>query len=235
MNRRTATAALADALGGLVAEKIDVTDMLAGLVADCAAVTGADAVALLVQDVDEELALLTASSHRAAEIEMLQIQGSRGPCLDCIDSGASVHAAGLGELSERWGRVGQGIFEAGFAALEAYPMRWHGVTFGGLNVFHADPAAAAHPEVGQAFADVATLVILQSLAVSREQLLTRLHEAVGAREVVEQAKGVLAYTHDLDLGSAYDELVRLSRLDGRSLTEVARTVLDDARRGPGAG
>lgn len=232
MSPRTATAALADALQGLVTEDIDVTDMLADLVADCVAVTGADAVALLVQDIDEELAMLTASSHRAAEIEMLQIQGSRGPCLDCIGAGTSVHAAGLDVLIERWGQVGRGIFDAGFAAVEAYPMRWHGVAFGGLNVFHTDPDAARHPEVGQAFADVATLVILQSLVVSREQLLTRLHEAVGAREVVEQAKGVLAYTRKIDLATAYEELVRRSQVDGGSLTQVARTVIDDARRGP---
>ncbi len=231
MSAHTEAAALASALRSLVAEDLDVADVLARLVGDCADVTGAGAVALLAQDVENQLALLTATSHQASEIEMLQIQASAGPCVDCIRTRAVVTVSGVEELVRRWGQVGEGIRDAGFAAAEAYPMRWHGITFGGLNIFHADPAPAPRLELGQAFADVATLVIVQTVAVSREQVRARLHEAITARELVEQAKGVLAYRRELDMGAAYAELLRRCRVSGATLTQVARDVLDEARTG----
>ena len=87
-----------------------------------------------------DLSLLSSSSHRAAELEMLQIQRSSGPCVDAIRSGQHVSAIGADELTRRWEEVGQAIVRSGFQRVDAYPMRWRGRVLGGLNIFRNGPS-----------------------------------------------------------------------------------------------
>lgn len=219
-----ATASLASMLGALVSPPgPDVADLLAHLLSDFVATTGADAAALMALDSSGDLSLLAADSHRAVRMEMLQIQREHGPCVDVLESGQPLCVAGASRLVAQWGPLGNGIVEAGFEAVEAYPMRWRGAVLGGLNVFHTDPGASPEPVLGQAYADVATLSIVQSSAPGFDLVRSRMHEALSARSLVEQAKGVLAYREGIDLGSAYDALLR--RADETS-TPLTQTVLD---------
>jgi hypothetical protein len=69
-------------------------------------------------------------------------------------------------------------------------MRWHGQVLGGFNMFRtADDGQSDDTEqVGQAFADVATLVVVRATEIPVDQVVARVHEAVTARSVVEQAR-----------------------------------------------
>jgi transcriptional regulator with GAF, ATPase, and Fis domain len=225
---------LATALAALVADDLDVADVLAHLVADCADATGADAVAILARDGGTPVALLTATSHRAVEIEMLQAQHLSGPCIDAIAEHRQVSATGTDELVRRWPTIGTAMAEAGFDSVHAFPMSWRGETFGGLNLFRSGPIEADASPIAQAYADVATLAIVQTVAVSHDQVHARLREALEAREIVEQAKGVLAYTEDIDLEQAYRRLVDLGSSEHGSLTQVARAVVDHRGAPPAA-
>jgi len=202
-------------------------DILAQLMTDCMEPLGAHSAAILVRGDDGELSLLSASSHAAAEIEMLQTQVSAGPCVDAIEQGVLVEAVGAAELVARWPTVGSAIRDAGYTSVHAFPMSWHGHVLGGLNIFRTDEDEQIDDtrQIGQAFADVATLVVVQVANVPADQITARVHEAIAARSVVEQAKGVLAYLQGLDMERAYEELLQRSRLDGRSLTETARQVV----------
>lgn len=205
-------------------------DVLARLTADCLGPLSADSAAVLVVEPGGGLGLLTASSHRAAEIEMLQSQQLRGPCIDAVRSAESVRAVGGQELVERWGDVGEAIRDAGFESVHAFPMRWHGRVLGGLNVFRADDdgsSAAETSAIGQAFADLATLVLVQVSDVSADQLADRVHQAMTARSTVERAKGVLAYQRGTDPEAAYEELVRRAAAAGGSVAETALQVVRD--------
>ena len=51
--------------------------------------------------------------------------------------------------------------------------------------------------------------------------------------MVEQAKGVIAYVENVDLGTAYDLLVRRARLGGKTLTRAAEGVIEDQQRDHG--
>jgi len=202
-------------------------DLLAQLMTDCMEPLGAHAAAILVRDGDDELSLLSASSHATAEIEMLQTQMSAGPCVDAIESRAVVEAIGVDELVARWPEVGAAIRDAGYTSVHAFPMSWHGHVLGGLNIFRTavDEQTDDTRQIGQAFADVATLVVVQAANVPADQVAARVRDAMAARSVVEQAKGVLAYLHGLDMEGAYDRLLQRSRLDGLSLTETALSVV----------
>lgn len=222
--------AVADAVAALVGEP-DVADILAHLVGDCAAVMGADAVAILARDETGGLSLLTASSHRASELEILQIQRSTGPCIDVIETKEALFASGADQINERWPGVGAAIVAAGFDNVEAYPMRWRGTVLGGLNVFRTTRPIGEHDAtIGQAFADIATLAVIYSMPLAAEQAAARLHEALSARDLVEQAKGVIAYLEDVDMGTAYNLLLERADVNDETLTHTAAAVIAERQR-----
>ena len=227
---RGALRVLAAASTALVSDT-NPADVLARLMADCLEPLSALSAAILVVDAHDRLALLSSSSHRATEIELLQTQQDRGPCVDAISLGREVSALGAEEMERRWGEVGTAIQRAGFDGVRAFPLRWHGETLGGFNVFHpADADAEGIDTVGQVFADVATLVLVQALDVSREEIAARIERAIVDRAAVERAKGVLAYLHDLDMEAAFEHLVRRADEEGADLTETALRVIAEQVR-----
>lgn len=209
----------------------DVGDVLAGLVAACADALDAGAVALLAYDERGRLSLLSASSHASAELEMLQIQRTAGPCVECIAADLPIETVGGDALVERWAEVGQAIVSAGFESVTALPMRWRGRAIGGLNIF-GDVATSLSEErtaLGQVFADISAMVIACAGPDTWGRFADSMHSALAAREVVEQAKGVIAYRENVDLGAAHGVLLRRARESGTSLTRTAELIVGDQR------
>jgi hypothetical protein len=219
---------LAAAMEALVLPNPDVADILAHLVAEGARATSADACALMARDSNGELSLLAAQSHSAVELEMLQIQRDVGPCIDVINDAGSLRVCGADEIRRRWGKVGDAVVDAGFRTVEGYPMRWRGSVLGGLNLFYADADPPAGGVMAQAYADIATLVVVQAASVDSDQVRARLHEALSSRGVVEQAKGVIAYQDRVDLGAAYVALLHRAEASGTGLTSTALEVVAEA-------
>lgn len=222
--------ALAAAAASLLDEH-DLAGLLLQLVQDAATFTGCDAGGLLVQ-AEGGLEVLTATSHATTHLELYQALRAEGPCLDVIDTRAPVHATGVDELTQRWPTVGPAVVEAGFQAVHAIPMFWRGDVVGGLNLFARAPLALddTSSRTARAFADMATLSIAQPESPSKDDVLRGMSHALGARVVIEQAKGALAQDLGLDMGAAYDELLDRSRRHSRSLTATARDVLWQAQR-----
>lgn len=231
MNPRTSAQALAAVTSALLQDH-DVTGLLARLVQDSARFVPADAAGLLLRSENDQLEFLSATSHRTTELELYQAQRDEGPCVDVVRSGDLVEALGEDQVRSRWPTVGPAIVEAGFLSVFAFPLRWHGRAIGGLNLFAVgdEPLGEDGRQLGQTFADVAALVIVQPQHVDESDLLGNLRRALEGRVVVEQAKGVLAYQLDIDMAAAYDELLRRSERDGTSLTAAAAATIDEARR-----
>src|SRR5207237_10408323 len=81
------------------------------------------AAGLLLADPRGELRVVAASSEAARLLELFQIQNDQGPCLDCFRTGRPVHAADLAAAARRWPRFAPAARQAGFAAVQALPMR----------------------------------------------------------------------------------------------------------------
>jgi hypothetical protein len=226
---RTARA-LAKAAAGLVGQA-NTGDLLALLVRSCAEAYPAAAVALMVRNSAGTLEPVSATSHRAVELELLQGQAATGPCVDAVRLDAHVESASRADMEERWGEVGRAIGQAGFGSVHAYAMHWEGEALGGLNIFRieASPATEEEQTVGQLFADIATLTLVRA-QVPAERVTARIHEAITARAVIEQAKGVLAYQLDLDMAAAYDALLAEAQRSGRPLSETAKDVVERQHR-----
>jgi transcriptional regulator with GAF, ATPase, and Fis domain len=223
--------ALAKASAALVGET-DIAGSLATLLSSSTDVLRADASGILVQD-DDHLDLLAASSHSAVELELHQAQLDEGPCVEAHRSGQAVNAHGP-DLVARWPKFGQTMLDSGFSSVHASPLRWHGLALGAMGVFRrADTLLTPQEEtVAQAFADLTTLLIVHTGKVDLGAVRRCVHDVLTARIVIEQAKGVLAWNHGLDMADAYQMLLRRAAQDGGNLTTAAQTVVDEARHGP---
>jgi pimeloyl-ACP methyl ester carboxylesterase len=200
---------------------------------DAAATVEARAAGLVVVTEAGELELLCATSHAASEVELYQLQQDAGPCYEAATHGTPV-ALGGQDMVARWGDVGRAILAAGFTSVHAFPIHWYGHRLGALGLFHAgvpDPEDAALMVVGQAFADVASLVIVAPPDLSPADLQDRKHEALAGRVVIERAKGAIAYRENLTTEAAYPRLHELAAERGLTLTEMAGRILHAATNG----
>ncbi len=214
-----------------VSDDGDVTGALLGLLTGALEVVPADAAALLVRTPAGDLELLAATSHRAADLEMYQVQAGEGPCLQALHTREPVDAVGSASLLGRWPVAGPAILAAGYTAVHAAPLHWRGETFGALNLFRVagpvlSPAEAA---ACQALADATTMLVVSG-HLDTAHLTLGLERALAARAVVERAKGALAHLRGLDMDRAYEALAGLAAEEGVGLGEAARQVLDRARR-----
>ncbi len=214
----------------LLVQDYDLTGMLVRIVAQ--STDGLEAVAggLLVTNTHGDLELLSATSHRAGDLETYQTISGVGPCVDCVERGLAVGYTQQ-EAADLWPNVGELMSAAGYGYVLATPLRWRGATLGGLNLFFTTNPAdlAATQEHAQAYSDLLTLFIVNSDPVSAETARERIEAALAGRVVIEQAKGVIAELQDLSASDAYQWLSDEARLTNRPLTELARSVVEAAQ------
>jgi hypothetical protein len=224
-----------------------ITDMLAGCTRCLGPAGAAGAGIVVTRPGDQQLEFLAATSHRAEDLELYQVQLAEGPAVDAIASnkpvtanqtagsttdGASDGAGDRASIAARWPSLVEAFRTRGFRAVYAHPLHWHGQSVGALNLFfgrtlHPEVTAVIGP-VAQAFADIATLAIVHTGRVPTADLVTQLRTALRERVLVEQAKGVLAYNDQVDIDAAYARLLVLAAEQGRPLSQVAADVVATA-------
>lgn len=226
MEPARAAQALASASASLTRPH-DVAGALVGLLANCREGLNVDAAGILVHT-GQHMELLAASSHGAAELEMHQLHAEEGPCFDAFSASASIQEHTPAALLERWPDFASTMVAAGFASVHATPLVWHGTAFGAIGLFRRsdEPFTTDEDRVARAFADIATMLVVQLGKVDAEQVSQRVREALDARIQVEQAKGVLADAQDLSMADAYEALVRGAQEAGTTLTGWAADVLE---------
>jgi transcriptional regulator with GAF, ATPase, and Fis domain len=215
-------------LADTLVEDFDVVDLLYRLVEACVDLLEATAAGLLLLDARGQLRVVASSSEQAQLLEVFQVQSDEGPCLDSARSRTPVTVPDLWQAEERWPRFVEAAREVGFRAVHAVPLRLRVEAVGGLNLFHTDVGAmtAGDLRVAQALADAATIGILQQRAIHRGSILTeQLQTALNSRVVLEQAKGVLAESGQVDMQTAFEALRRHARDHNRKLADVASAVI----------
>jgi GAF domain-containing protein len=153
----------------------------------------------------------------------------KGPCLDAFRTGERVEHENLDAGSGRWPSFSAAAIEAGFQSALALPLRLRDVTLGALNLLSTTraPMDEADVVVARAFADLATLSILQHRASEEAQRLNeQLSAALTSRVVIEQAKGVISARAGLHLDEAFTRLRAYARNHNLRLTDVAQAAID---------
>lgn len=95
-DQRAREAALARAfvrLADTLASDFDVVDFLQGLSADSVEILGAKAAAVMLADARGGLRLIASSDERMRLLELFELQGEQGPCLDAFSTGRALQAS----------------------------------------------------------------------------------------------------------------------------------------------
>jgi GAF domain-containing protein len=175
------------------------------------------------------LGLAASSSEAMRLLELFELQAQEGPCLDAFRTGDRVEHENLDAGSGRWPSFAAAATQAGFQSALALPLRLRDVTLGALNLLSTTrtPMDEADVIVARAFADLATLSILQHRASEEAQRLNeQLSAALTSRVVIEQAKGVISERAGLHLDEAFTRLRAYARNHNLRLTDVAQAAID---------
>jgi transcriptional regulator with GAF, ATPase, and Fis domain len=213
----------------------DVIDFLHVLTDRSVQLLDVSAAGLLLADPRGELRVVAASSEAARLLELFQLQNDQGPCLDCYRSGQPVQAADLDGAAARWPRFAAAALQAGFAAVQALPMRLREQVIGALNLFREGPGEfdPADVRVGQALADVATISLLHERSMRHSDALNeQLQTALNSRVVIEQAKGKLAERLGADMDQAFSLLRNYARNRNLRLSDLAQAFIDGSETLP---
>jgi hypothetical protein len=215
-------------LADTLIDDFDVIDFLHLLVDGCVELLDVDAAGLLLADQHGRLQLIASSNEQVRLLELFQVQNDEGPCLDAFATGGRVSHADLTTAGDRWPRFAEAATGAGFAAVDAMPMRLRSEVIGALNLFRTSPGVLSDTALrtAQALVAVATIGLLQERSIRNQEILTeQLQAALNSRVVIEQAKGLVAERLGVDMEGAFAALRGYARRHNLKLSDVARSVI----------
>ncbi|HEX6198127.1 MAG TPA: GAF and ANTAR domain-containing protein [Jiangellaceae bacterium] len=184
---------------------------------------------LVVADQHDTLNLIAATTEDTRMLELMQLQNSEGPCLECYQSGSPVQDHDLAKADGRWPRFAPAADARGFRSVHAFPMRLRDSVIGAMNLFRttSQPLDSDRIELGQALADVATIGIMHARTVHHYEVVTeQLQLALNSRIVIEQAKGILVERLGISIEEAFSILRQHARTNNNKLSETAHAVVD---------
>lgn len=215
-------------LADTLIDDFDVIDFLHLLVDRCVELLDVDAAGLLLANQHGQLQVIATSNEQVRLLELFQLQNDEGPCLDAFAIGTGVSHADLTTAAARWPRFAGAATDAGFAAVDALPMRLRSEVIGALNLFRTSPGVLDDTALrtAQALVAVATIGLLQERSIRNQEILTeQLQTALNSRVVIEQAKGLVAERLGVDMQGAFAALRGYARGYNLKLSDVARAVI----------
>jgi hypothetical protein len=227
MLRETLLASTLVELSDSLIQDFDVVDRLTLLTERCVEALEISAAGILLATPGSELRVVASSSDAIHVVETFGLQSQEGPCLDCYRSGEPVLNQDL-LATDRWPRFAPLAVKSGFRSVSALPLRLREQTIGALNLFSgsANRLSEADALVGQAFANVATIAILQNRATLESAVVNdQLEYALRSRVIIEQAIGRLSERLDLDSDDSFLLLRNYSKNHNMRLKVVADGVV----------
>ena len=209
----------------------DVVDLLYRLVSRCSEIFSAADAGILLRTGGQPLEVVASTTERSQLISLLQLTADEGPCVDAYRSGEPVSVDDISSIRERWPLFAESAGALGYNWMHAVPLRLRNEVIGSLNLF-GDGSESLSPEdslAARGLADIATIGILHEQAFREaDAARTQLQQALDSRVVIEQAKGVLAHAHNIDMDEAFQRLRAQARTNQQRLADVARDVVAHA-------
>jgi len=196
----------------------------------CTTVVGATAAAAV--DLDRTSGYgqwrVTATDEAVRELIELDLELPTGACRDCLESGEPTTLPDLALAGGRWAEFAAAARELRFTWTHADPLRLRGSVIGSLHLFGdaTQGPEELDTELAHALAELALATGVQQHALDeRSTEVAQLHTALSSRLVIEQAKGILAARHGIDVEQAFARLRKHARDHRRNIHDVARDVV----------
>jgi len=215
-------------LADTLVDEYDVVDLLHTVVELCASMLDATDAGILLPNSAGELEVAASSSERSHLIGLLQLGEGEGPCVDAYLSGSLVTVGNIAGSYARWPSFAVAAAESGYASMYAIPLRLRKDTIGSLNLFRDRTGGFSEDDAvtAQAFADIATIGILHERSLRESHIArSQLQHALDSRVVIEQAKGVVAHTQNVDMDVAFQMIRTRARSTGTRLSVLAAHIV----------
>jgi transcriptional regulator with GAF, ATPase, and Fis domain len=162
-----------------------------------------------------------ATADVARRVDQLQYDTGQGPCLEAIREQRTVRLSDM-TVETRWLQFTRQAAQLGVLSMLSFQLFVQRDNLGALNLYaeHADAFDDKSEQVGLVFA--AHAAVAMSDALQRQQLTT----ALGTRDLIGQAKGILMERYKLTSDQAFALLARASQESNTKLADVAHTVAE---------
>lgn len=211
----------------------DLGDLLHRLTDHANIVTGSQGAGVMLAGSDG-LGSAAASDDQVIEIELLQDRIQSGACHRAYTSDELVIVDDLTARKE-WPDYVELALELGFRSVIGVPMRACGETIGVLSLYRRTPGPWSEADIECAeivTAMGAGYVLHANRLRAQHHLAGRLEAALGSRDVIGQAKGLLMARHGVGARDAFAMLRTTSNEHRLGLREAAARLLADERTGP---
>ncbi len=173
---------------------------------------------------------VTAAIEAIADLERVQENFQKGPCIDAVAAALPVTVPDIAaaDVAETWPDYIKAAKESGIRAVAGIPMQADAVAIGAVNLYDSQPRTWTANDLRTAgiFADIATGYLVHASAARQQQRTAdQLQQALNTRLVIEQAKGVLATKHAISIDDAFGRLRRYARDHQQGIHDVARGVV----------
>lgn len=222
------TAALVEFTRGLT-QQHTVEAVLQHLSDYCRGMLPSSGVGVLLLE-EQQLTVATTNSEIGDVVEQVEVELEEGPCVDAARTGQPVYVPDLAAAEARYPRFVPRALDAGARAIHALPMTGHGELVGSLNIVSSEPTVMSEAQLSSAqmLCDVAVSYIFAvRLHEETSELAGQLQNALDARVLIEQAKGVLAERHGESMVEAFQRLRGHARSRSTAVREIARQVVED--------
>lgn len=206
----------------------DVLDLLQSLVEYCHDLLDVDSAGILLMNETGDLEVVASTSEANTLVEIMQLDANAGPCLESFTTRTVVSVPDIDVDVDRWPDFSRTASAQGIHSVYAIPLRLRETTIGTLNLMRNERGELGRHDIraAQALADVATIGILQERTIrDASTIRDQLQQALSSRIVIEQAKGVLAETHQLSMDVAFERIRGHARAQQMSLSVVARQLV----------
>ena len=180
---------------------------------------------------------LCSTDSISEQLEELQLTLGEGPCIDAFARGSAVWTVDLraDAAQFRWPVFAPAAVEAGAGAVFAFPLQIGAISPGVLDLYSHVPLLLSAQELAEAmaFADFATLVLLNTRAAEREGIAAGYEAELGGyRAEIDQATGMLTVQIGVGIEEAFIRLRAHAYAHGRRISEVAADVVSRRLRFP---
>ncbi len=217
-------------LADTLIQDYDVIEFLGLLSERCVSLVDADEAGIMVSDGLGSLQVVASSSERSRLLELLELQNRDGPCLDAFMTGEPVSSPDLTVETERWYHFSREAVGFGFRSVHSIPLRLRSQVIGALSLLRTKRGhmSDADRTLARALAQMATIGLLQERAIrSSKNASIQLQTALTSRVRLEQAKGMIAERHSVDIDTAFERLRSYARNHHRQISDVALSIVRD--------